>query len=330
MRLQNFIDGQGLARYVGSVTRDAGPAGKESRLSAYFRLGLLSMVSVYWSIDRSTPQGSKWLRRMAWRDYAYWMLSYWPRLPTQPMRPAYSNLEWASHGNLVAWREGRTGYPLLDAAMLELRQTGYLQQHLRHVTGQFLVEVLGVSWVEGERWYHICLADADAAINAMMWQHQGLVGVSQWLTTIECDPVLHARKCDPDGSYVRRFCPELAQLPTAFIHTPWKAPPNILSAAGVRLGDNYPHRVVHDTEGARVAFMDRFRSCRAAAPEGCIDAAGNDVIDRPLQCQGRRGSIFALTEKKVKAVRGSEPTQQAQRSVRRPGNPNRHHSTQRS
>ena len=95
------------------------------------------------------------LRRQAWRDYAYRMLYYWQDLPTRPMRPAYEGLLWSAdrHG-LEAWRSGATGWPLLDAAMRELRRTGYLQQHLRHMVGQYLVEALGVSWVEGERWFH--------------------------------------------------------------------------------------------------------------------------------------------------------------------------------
>ena len=121
------------------------PFHQESKLSAYFRLGLLSMVSVHWAVDRSLPQAQKWLRRMAWRDYAYWMLSYWQDLPERPMRPAYAALGWAEDAAaLRAWQTGTTGYPVVDAAMRELLQTGYLQQHMRHVVGQFLVEALGV------------------------------------------------------------------------------------------------------------------------------------------------------------------------------------------
>ena len=123
---------------------------------------------------------------------------------------------------------------------------------------------LQVSWVHGEQWFHVTLADCDAAINAMMWQHQGLCGVSQWLTSVECHPVRHARKCDPDGAQVRRFCPELAGLPVEHLHAPWAAPPGVLRAAGVELGRTYPHRIVQDYDAARQRFMEKLQDCRSA------------------------------------------------------------------
>jgi len=269
-RLERFLSEGGLKKYQGSITRDAGASAKESRLSPFYRLGLLSMVSVYWTLDRSTPQAKKWLRRCAWRDYAYWMLTYWKELPERPMRPTYECLEWSvDSAALRAWQLGATGWPLVDAAMRELRQTGYLQQHLRHVVGQFLVEVLGVSWVKGEEWFHVCLADADVAINAMMWQHQGLTGVSQWLTGVECHPVRQAKDADPDGSYVRRYCPELAKLPLQFLHQPWTASECVRRDAKIHLGVTYPHRIVEDLDRSRAEFMKRLRMCRARRPE-CI------------------------------------------------------------
>jgi deoxyribodipyrimidine photo-lyase len=306
-RLEHFLTEGGLKKYVGSITRDAGPSAKESRLSPYYRLGLLSMVSVYWELDHSLPQVKKWLRRCAWRDYAYWMLSYWKDLPERPMRPAYEALEWSDDEPLLrAWQLGTTGWPLVDAGMRELRQTGYIQQHLRHIVGQFLVEVLGASWVKGEEWFHVCLADADVAINAMMWQHQGLTGVSQWLTGVECHPVRQAKKADPNGAYVRRFCPELAKLPLEYLHQPWAAPESVRQGAKVFLGESYPHRIVVDLERSRAEFMQRVRRCRTEHSE-CIARGGNDIITCPDTCpvSGLR-SIVALTERSVKASGGSK------------------------
>jgi len=302
--VERFHESGALGRYRGSITRDAGPQKKESRLSPYYRMGLISMVDVYHYVDRRRPEVQKWLRRSAWRDYAYWMLRYWKELPERPMRLGYVDLEWSvDEAKLEAWKRGKTGFPLVDAGMRELLQTGYLQQNLRHTVGQFLVEVLGVSWTEGEAWFHATLADCDAAINAMMWQHQGLTGVSQWLTGIDCNPVRHARKADPDGDYVRRFCPELAELPPRYLHAPWTAPAAALQRAGVRLGETYPHRVVEDPDREKQAFLARLQRARARHSEH-IGRGGCDMIERPADANGRllahMPSIWALTERSVK------------------------------
>jgi len=297
------IDG-GLARYKGSITRDAGPKAKESRLSPYFRLGLLSMVDVYWQVDRHSDQSRKWLRRCAWRDYAYWMLHHWQLLPEVPMRPAYDQFKWRSGGEdplLVAWRSGRTGYPLVDAGMRELRATGYVQQNLRHTVGQFLVEVLGADWRDGEEWFHVALADSDLAINSMMWQHQGLAGVSQWLIKIDCHPVRHAKSADPTGKYVRQWLPELSRLSREYIHQPWTAPSSVLAAAGVTLGGegpgSYPNRIVQDVDAARADFLRDIRHCRARASADCFRSDGCDLLTNPRSSGLDGPGLWALTER---------------------------------
>lgn len=313
--LQEFQEGGNLGRYRGSITRDAGPQRKESRLSPYYRLGLLSMVEVYHNVDRAQPEVQKWLRRSTWRDYAYWMFRYWDCLPERPMRPVYLGHRWSTDANqLTAWQLGQTGYPLIDAGMRELLRTGYLQQNLRHTVGQFLVEVLNISWVQGEAWFHATLADCDCAINAMMWQHQGLVGVSQWLTGVDCHPVRHAKKADPDGSYVRLHCPELAALPLKFLHQPWKAPESVLRDARVKLGETYPRRIVEDEVDVErlpnSTFAAELRRCRARKPEMML-RGGADGIERPDMVPhhilpSHMTQIFALTERSVKSARGAE------------------------
>mmetsp|Transcript_126226 Transcript_126226/g.243339 ORF Transcript_126226/g.243339 Transcript_126226/m.243339 type:complete len:783 (-) Transcript_126226:288-2636(-) len=290
----------GLTHYKGSITRDAGPKAKESRLSPFFRLGLLSMVDVWGQIDRSSPQAKKWFRRCAWRDYAYWMLYHWPDLPEVPMRPAYQRLGCTTgpkDASLAAWQQGMTGYPLVDAAMRELRQTGYIQQNMRHTVGQFLVEVLGADWRDGEEWFHLALADSDLAINAMMWQHQGLTGVSQWLVGIDCHPVRHAKAADPQGDYVRQWVPELANLPCRFLHCPWEAPAATLAKAGVSLGSSYPNRVVEDVDAARACYLERAVRCRNDAPQWFFSDNGFDLLTNPNTSGLSAPGIRALTEK---------------------------------
>lgn len=289
-----------LQSYQGSVTRDGGPQAKESRLSPYFRLGLLSMVSVYWEVDHRRPEVAKWVRRQAWRDYAYWMIFAWPQLSNVPQRLAYQSLSWTPQSSplLTAWQQGQTGYPLVDAAMRELKQTGYLQQHLRHLVGQFLVEVLHVDWVDGERWFHKTLADCDVAINAMMWQHQGLSGVSQWLTTIQCHPVREAKRIDPTGDYVRKYCPELAALRPPILHEPWSARPSTLEIAGIHLGVTYPNRVIEELDEARHLFRQWMIEARLARPD--LMRGGADTMSLP-----NHEPIRALTEK---SISGGSPT----------------------
>ncbi|CAJ1459702.1 unnamed protein product [Effrenium voratum] len=299
----------GLARYKGSITRDAGPKAKESRLAPYFRLGLLSMVDLWWRLDRSGDEARKWFRRCAWRDYAYWMLHYWPSLPEEPMRMAFRDMPWLRtrrDAAVEAWRQGTTGFPLVDAGMRELRSTGYLQQNLRHTVGQFLVETLGADWRVGEEWFHLALADSDLAINSMMWQHQGLAGVSQWLIGIDCHPVRHARAADPQGEYVRYWIPELSKLPLKYLHCPWEAPADVLNAAGVKLGTSYPRPVVADVDVARAEFLERARRCRAAAPWDCFSADGCDLLALPTEPSPLRmeRGIWALTERRL---RGNTP-----------------------
>lgn len=298
----------GLARYRGSITRDAGPKAKESRLSPYFRLGLLSMVDAWWQIDQNSEQGKKWLRRCAWRDYAYWMLHHWADLPEVPMRPAFMEMQWerGPHDNGVeAWKHGQSGYPLVDAAMRELKTTGYLQQNLRHTVSQFLVETLGADWRDGEEWFHIVLADSDFAINAMMWQHQGLSGVSQWLIGIDCHPVRHARSADPQGHYTRKWVPELAKLPLEYVHSPWSAPPEVLAKAGVSLGRSYPFRVVEDVDEARARFLASAVSCRSTASPECFSGDGCDLLTLPKTSGLSMKGIRALTEKCFRAAETS-------------------------
>lgn len=294
-----------LNRYHGSITRDAGPKAKESKVSPYFRLGLLSMVDVWWQMDRSSDEARKWFRRCAWRDYAYWMLHYWPSLPEEPMRMAFRNMQWlrpADDPAVEAWKNGTTGFPLVDAGMRELKTTGYLQQNLRHTVGQFLVETLGVDWRVGEEWFHASLVDSDLAINSMMWQHQGLTGVSQWLIGIDCHPVRHARNADPRGDYVRYWVPELAQLPMKYLHCPWEAPVEALKNAGVKLGETYPQRVVHDVDAQRAAFLVLAQQCRRAAPKECFSSDGCDLLSLPSEPSPLRmeRGIWALTERRLR------------------------------
>ena len=287
-----------------------------ARISPYVRHGELSPREVYHSA-KAIQVGSRrsrarsaavFLRRLAWRDLAYWSLWRFPRLCDEPLRPQYATQWWAlpwdpagrgdsvpravavrnkrwhegmvasSDDALRAWQFGRTGYPLVDAGMRELWATGYVPNYIRHVVAGFLIEYLNVDWRHGQLWFHDCLVDADVAIQGFMWQNGGHSGMDQWNFVMH--PVYAAKSADPEGAYVRRWCPELAGLPREFVHCPWEAPATTLAAAGVALGRDYPKRIVSDLEDARRKSLKAVVDVRRAHPEYVLPD-GNEALPLP-------------------------------------------------
>ena len=161
-----------------------------------------------------------------------------------------------------------------------------MMQNVRMIVASFLTEYLNIDWVEGEKWFHWTLVDADVAINAMMWQNAGRSGIDQW--NFVMSPENGSQ--DPTGAYVKRWVPELAGLPSKYIHKPWTAPDAVLSKAGVELGVSYPHRMVTDLGGARAATAERVVEMRRANLH-LNDAQGYDLVDIPGQfIEGYLGS----------------------------------------
>ncbi|TFW04695.1 deoxyribodipyrimidine photo-lyase, partial [Oxalobacteraceae bacterium OM1] len=202
-----------------------------------------------------------WLSELIWRDFYFMILHHHPRVATQSFKPEYDAIRW-EHGaeadeRFSAWCEGRTGYPLVDAAMAQLNRTGFMHNRLRMVTASFLVKDLGIDWRRGERYFAQQLNDYDLSANNGGWQ---------WAASTGCDaqpyfrifnPVSQSERFDPDGTFIRRHLPELARLPARHIHAPWLAPAAALREAGVTLGTNYPQPIVqHDA--ARQRTLQRF------------------------------------------------------------------------
>ena len=196
-------------------------------------------------------------------------------------------LQWwdSNEGHLRKWQRGKTGYPLVDAAMRQLWSTGWMPNYMRHVVAGFLIEYLNLYWMLGERWFHDTLVDADVAINAYMWQNGGHSGVDQWNFVMH--PVFAAKSCDPEGHYVRKWCPELRKLPCEFIHCPWEAPMTMLAASGVALGRTYPQRCIKDLEAARSKSLAAVVAVRRRFPEHILQS-GHEKLILP---DGRAGRI---------------------------------------
>ena len=229
---------------------------------------------------------AKFRRKLAWRDLSYWLLTLFPSMDQQPVRPHYSNIWWNNNrDDLKKWQRGNTGFPLVDAAMRQLWEVGWMNNYMRHVVASFLISYLRISWVEGYNWFQDTLLDADVAINAMMWQNGGFSGLDQWNFVMH--PVNAALTCDPKGDFVRRWVPELAGLPDKFIHQPWKCPPGILKRNKVDLGVNYPHRCILNLETEREKSLEDVVNVRRRFGKGFMDPRyGRDMVPISLTSLG--------------------------------------------
>ncbi|KAA8496724.1 Deoxyribodipyrimidine photo-lyase [Porphyridium purpureum] len=273
--LREFIDNGGLSAYERSKSR-ADMTGAVSKLSMRLRCGELSPRTVQNAFEKANVRHRAPIlsRRLYWRDLAYFQLALFSD-PLEPIRPQYREQTWpGTKEQADAWIRGQTGYPLVDAAMRELWETGWMSQNVRMIAASFLVHILGVHWHVGLRHFHNALVDADVAINTMMWRNAAGVGVDSW--NFSLDPVSDSRFVDPTGAYVRRWIPELAHLPNEHLHAPW--------LASSREGLNYPERIVTDLKSARERMMDFFRQAKirhhATSSVSCNER-GYDLVRVP-------------------------------------------------
>ena len=269
-RLSDFVDGA-MARYADARDRPHQPA--TSMLSPHLHFGEVSPVQCWQAAreataeDRGGKRGAEsFLREVAWREFSYHLLHHWPDLPEKPFRADFASFPWDTDtrrrkARLRAWQRGETGYPIVDAGIRQLWQTGWMHNRVRLITASFLTKHLLVPWQEGERWFWDTLVDADLANNSASWQWVAGSGADAAPYFRIFNPVLQGEKFDPDGDYVRHFVPELAKLPASLIHAPWKVPVAELSRHGVRLGSDYPKPIVDHAE-ARATALAAFATLR--------------------------------------------------------------------
>ncbi len=242
-----------------------------SRLSPHLHFGEISPNQAWYAVigertvaDVSTD-ADHFLSELGWREFSYNLLYNEPSLTSVNLQRKFDRFPWRSdEAALARWQRGETGIPIVDAGMRELWRTGYMHNRPRMIVASFLVKNLMLHWLEGARWFWDTLVDADLANNSASWQWVAGCGADAAPYFRIFNPVLQGRKFDSEGGYVRRYVPELAQLPDKYIHSPWEAPPDVLRESGVSLGDNYPHPMV-DLKSSRERALAAYKSLTAAA-----------------------------------------------------------------
>jgi len=246
-----------------------------SYLGVHLRFGTLSIRRLvraardHATARRSSRGASAWLSELIWREFYQQVLHHLPHVVGHSCRPEYDRVRF-EHGKhadeaFAAWCQGHTGYPLVDAAMAQINQTGYMHNRLRMVTASFLVKDLGLDWRRGEAYFAEHLIDYELASNNGGWQWAASTGcdAQPWFRIF--NPLTQSRRFDPEGRFIRRYLPQLARLGNDLIHAPWQAGPIDLEAAGVVLGRDYPQPIVDHTE-ARERTLARYSAVRSTQP----------------------------------------------------------------
>ncbi len=258
-RLTEFVS-NGAQGY--DTRRDRPDLHGTSRLSAHLRWGEISPVTVWRTVRGAMDAGEiaqadamSFLSELVWREFSYVLLFNNPGLADTNYNESFRHMPWRqSAPDLQAWQGGQTGYPMVDAGMRQLWQTGWMHNRVRMITGSFLTKHLLLPWQCGEDWFWDTLVDADPASNAAGWQWVAGSGADAAPYFRVFNPITQGSKFDPSGDYVRRWCPELERLPNKHLHAPWQAPASVLKEAGIELGRDYPRPVIEHMDGRQRAL----------------------------------------------------------------------------
>jgi deoxyribodipyrimidine photo-lyase len=267
-RLEAFAR-EALADY--GQNRDRPDLAQTSRLSPHLHFGEIGPRQCLTCVrqvvaERPAARASTdgFVRQLGWREFAHHLLHHYPHTVDSPLDARFEAFPWAPEERwMEAWQHGRTGYPIVDAGMRELWQTGWMHNRVRMLAASLLTKNLRQSWLRGARWFWDTLVDADLANNTLGWQWTAGCGADAAPYFRIFNPVLQAERFDPGRTYLRRWLPELARLPDRWIHRPWEAPPGALADAGVVLGRDYPRPIVH-LQDSRVAALAAYGALRQA------------------------------------------------------------------
>lgn len=227
--------------------------------------GLMGHLSIHHDDHIPSEDIYHFQSELGWREFSYALLYHFPATPLKNFQPKYDAFPWRDlhdpkiHADLVAWQTGQTGYPIVDAGMRELWQTGYMHNRVRMIVASFLVKNLLIHWHHGAKWFMDCLLDADLANNTAGWQWVAGSGADAAPYFRIFNPVSQGEKFDPKGDYIKQFVPELANLPAPYLFAPWTVPDVILNRFNVQLGITYPKPIV-DLNISRKRALDALKS----------------------------------------------------------------------
>lgn len=239
---------------------------KTSRLSPHLHFGEISPHQVWYAAETQgrliadSSDVEHFLSEMAWREFSYYLLFHFPTLPRKNFQAKFDHFPWLNNSKLLtAWQTGQTGYPIVDAGMRELWQTGYMHNRVRMIVASFLIKNLLLHWHHGEDWFWDCLVDADLANNSASWQWVAGSGVDAAPYFRIFNPVTQGEKFDAAGEYTRHFVSELKNLSNKFLFKPWEASEDILKTAGITLGKTYPAPIV-DLKFSRERALNAYQT----------------------------------------------------------------------
>ena len=248
-----------------NVERDIPSTDGTSMLSPHLHFGEISPRQIWQTVSTHFPTGeaAPYLRQLFWRDFSYYLVHHFEHIIKTPFKASFGKFPWQKPtGNtLKKWQQGQTGYPLVDAGMRQLWQTGWMHNRVRMVVASFLTKHLQLHWQHGADWFWDTLLDADLANNTAGWQWVAGCGADAAPYFRIFNPITQSEKFDKHGDYIRTYVPELAKLPAKYIHAPWLAPAAQLQAAGVVIGQNYPAPMV-DHKAARETALAAYASLK--------------------------------------------------------------------
>ena len=240
-----------------------------SKLSPYLRFGLISAREAFAQAqiaflqaegDKERSEIRTWMDELVWREFYTAILYHFPQVMDGPFREKYESIRWRdAPEDLQAWQQGQTGYPIVDACMRQLLETGWMHNRGRMIVASFLTKDLLINWRAGEAWFMDQLVDGDPAANNGGWQWSAGTGTDAAPYFRIFNPVTQGEKHDPDGTYIARWVPELRKLPVKYRHEPWKMNDSEANKHGFKLGRDYPERIV-DHKSARERTLDAYKS----------------------------------------------------------------------
>jgi deoxyribodipyrimidine photo-lyase len=231
-----------------------------SMLSPHIRFGEISIREIAKSIENiNTEDAEIFYKELVWREFSYHLLYHFPHLVDTNLQKKFNNFKWLDNqDHLKNWQKGMTGYPIIDAGMRQLYETGYMHNRVRMIVGSFLVKNLMIHWKYGQEWFWDTLVDADIASNSASWQWVAGTGADAAPYFRIFNPVTQSKKFDPNGDYIKKYVPELKNIPVKYIHLPSELETDSLSSYGIKLDHNYPKPIV-DLSITRERALDAFK-----------------------------------------------------------------------